>query len=98
MCMFGTESSLHLSRMSTFEGAHKRGYIALLSPSLMCSLITPQSLCVCVCVCVCLQTSFWVVREILNEPLAKVRAELVTQFIKIAKVSRQCTMSLNAGL
>ena len=38
------------------------------------------------CLVSSLQTSFWVVREILNEPLAKARGDLITQFIKISKV------------
>ena len=33
-----------------------------------------------------LQTSFWVVREILNEENPRTRAEILAQFIKIAKV------------
>ena len=33
------------------------------------------------------QTSFWVVRDILNEAVAKNRAELIMQFVKITRVS-----------
>ena len=36
------------------------------------------------------QTSFWVVREILNEDHPRARAEVVTQFIKISKVCHSC--------
>ena len=37
------------------------------------------------------QTSFWVVQEILKEPILRVRGEILTQFIKIAKVRDTAT-------
>ena len=35
-----------------------------------------------------LQTSFWVMDEVLDEENPKVRAEIVSQFIRVAKVTK----------
>ena len=42
-----------------------------------------------VCVCV-FQTSFWVVREILHAQTLKIRAEVLSLYIRTAKVKPLC--------
>lgn len=41
-----------------------------------------------ICACVCSQTSFWVVREILHAQTLKIRAEVLSLYIRTAKVHR----------